>query len=606
MKKRLILVGRWEQIEPLGILHLLGLAQGLGWECEVELIKNFDFTPLYETVQRFKPDLVGFSVWTGWHLQTFEACDYLRNRGIRVTIGGPHATYFTDECARHADWAVKGDGFRAFRMILEAVEGRRNLVSGKIHSGEENKEIVVGLGTLFDTKRMAEGFPFPNRNLVYRKYPHLANSPIKSIMCSEGCPFTCSYCYAPSYNEIYGGFKLNMRPVEDVIREALEIRDNWPLSMIYMQDDIFGYREDWLEKFAARWRKEVNVPFHCQIRLELTRSIRRLELLREAGCTGITLAIEHGSEWMRRFVLDRHMTIEDIEKGMEKLRKLGFRVRTEQIYGVPFSTIDSDLETLKMNYNFPGLSMYWCSILAPYLGTLMGTIASNFRFYPFNNDDLAESFFGRSVMCYNQDGRVPVEGAVLKLVKDKKHNPLRNMRVSGNPDSLEADVLFGTGQDEQRVAKIQYLDLASNDLYRSRMVVLQRLSNFFVRVPSGAELAERFVKQDNWTWQNLGSTTRDHLCRQGLNEKLEGYVISLADQLGLPFDSLPEGVRLNPWYFCYFPAAAPLVARFIQEGIFAEPDTEKMLDSIQTVARHHLFAHELYRLESYIPAIASR
>ena len=189
---------------------------------------------------------------------------------------------------------------------------------------------------------MAEGFPSPGRDLVYETYPYFANSPIKSIMCSVGCPFTCSYCYAPVNNEMYGGFKLSVREIPDIINEALQIKARWPLSMVYFQDDIFGFRIEWLKEFVQEWKTKVGVPWHCQIRLELTEDERRLDLFREGGCTGITLAVESGNDFLRRFVLHRAMSDELITQGIARIKQRGFALRLEQILAVPFSDIATD------------------------------------------------------------------------------------------------------------------------------------------------------------------------------------------------------------------------------------------------------------------------
>src|SRR3989344_1773847 len=224
-RKMLILAARYYSIEPLGILYLAGLASRAGWECRAVLVREFDFEPLYEAMRSLEPDLVGFQIWTGYHIPAFEACDRVRAMGFPVVIGGPHATYFGDECLVHADFVVKGEGFRVFRQILDGLRPR---------------------GLQFDPERLAEGFPLPDRNVVYNAYPELGASPIKSIFCSVGCPFQCTYCYAPVYNEMYGGFRLNVRPVDDIITEAKEILARWPLRMVYFQDDIFGYDMKWL------------------------------------------------------------------------------------------------------------------------------------------------------------------------------------------------------------------------------------------------------------------------------------------------------------------------------------------------------------------------
>lgn len=87
MNKRLIFVGKWHIIEPLGILYLLGIAKRLGWECRVVLIDKNNFQPLYDEVRAFHPEWVCFSLWTGWHLSTFQAADWVRSQGIKVVMG---------------------------------------------------------------------------------------------------------------------------------------------------------------------------------------------------------------------------------------------------------------------------------------------------------------------------------------------------------------------------------------------------------------------------------------------------------------------------------------------------------------------------------------
>ena len=106
MSKRLILVGKHAVIEPLGILYLLGLARSLGWTCEVVLIRGNDFAPLHDLVASFRPDLVGFSVWTGYHRAAFAAADRVRAAGGAVVYGGPPATHLAHDCAAPATPAL--------------------------------------------------------------------------------------------------------------------------------------------------------------------------------------------------------------------------------------------------------------------------------------------------------------------------------------------------------------------------------------------------------------------------------------------------------------------------------------------------------------------
>src|SRR3989344_1130699 len=161
-RQKVILVMKKYVIEPLGVMHLAGIANELNWDVEVFLYENkdgkFDFDPLYEKIKNNKPDLVGFSVWTGAHLQSFAAADYIRKElNVRVVIGGPHATYFTKECKEHADMVAKGEGFRIFAHILGTPLG----------TGIEEQSP----GIFFDTTPKIEHFPLPHRKIVYQHYP---------------------------------------------------------------------------------------------------------------------------------------------------------------------------------------------------------------------------------------------------------------------------------------------------------------------------------------------------------------------------------------------------------------------------------------------------
>lgn len=608
MRKKVLLVARYYIIEPLGLLHLIGLAESIGCDVDVELVPNNDFTGLYRRVEEWKPDFVGFQIWTGWHLQTFAACDRVRLMGPQVIIGGPHVTYFTQECAKHADYVVRGDGFRNFRRILM-------------------DEIAPGVH--FDTEQLAEKFPLPNRGIVYGKYPVLRESPIRSMITSVGCPFTCSYCYAPEWNKMYGGFKHTQRSVDDVIREGLEIRDRWGAEMIYLQDDIFGFdHKVWLAEFARRWKGEVDIPFHCQIRLELTRysaGDNRLDLFVEAGCTGITLAIESGDAFLREHVLHREMSDELILEGCAKIRSRGMTLRTEQILAVPFSNLETDLSTLDLN-NRIGPEMAWTSILAPYGGTEMGDVAKAFGYYKGENDDLHELFFDRSVMRHSKTAKQVIEPVVRAMVEHNKalerakrshKSPLQQLIVR-EVAPLVAEVSVRDERDEfskkhlpgpKPLCTIEFMDDAENDRYADQIVILQRLFMWFSLVPGARDLALAYLTlpKEEWTWKKLGMLVEQHFSSLGLAKNARVWVDNLVSAFGCgSADELPDVVRDNPYYFVFFPSSAEFARHVIESGAVRE-DAEpgRQFDELGGVARRWLFARSLYKVASATPPIAT-
>lgn len=582
MRKRILLAARYYSIEPLGILYLTGLARDAGWDASVVLVREHDFEPLYRAIRSEKPDLVGLQIWTGYHLPAFAACDAVRRMGVPVVIGGPHATYFGGECARHADYVIRGGGFGLLKRLL---------------AGE------LAPGAHFDVTGREDHFPQPDRAVVYDAYPELGESPIKSLFSSVGCPFTCTYCYAPTFNDMHGGFKLTMRPVDEVIREAQEASTRWPTQLFYFQDDIWGYDKRWLAEFARRWPEEVGVPFHAQIRLELTRhqaGDERLDLFAQAGCSGITLAIESGNDFLRDHVLFRHMPGELIEEGCAKIMGRGMTLRTEQILAVPFSDTATDLSTVALNGRI-NPTMMWTSILAPYAGTDMGTIATNFGLYGGNNDDLAESFFDRSVLRHVAGGPRDIEAIVRALGGGPRDRTLLALRAaSHNPG--EADIV--RTKDRSKVGHITYLSGSENERYCRDVVRIQRLANFLAKVPAAETLGRVVVTvpEREWSWQTLGRTVTRHLEAAGCD--LAGWERSLAAQMGYASPGeLPEAVRENPYFFCFFPAGGALATQALESNVFNAP-IDMALDQLGTLARRHLFAYGLYKIEQGPPPIA--
>ncbi len=579
--KRLIIASHYSSIESLGIMCLATVAKVAGWEVKVCLAKGRNFEPVIEEALKFGASLVAFSVWTGYHLQIFSVCSKLKSLGIKVAMGGPHVTYFASECQRYSNWAVKGEGFRIFRRILEGLEPE---------------------GICFDPKHLAEGFPMPDRESVYERYPEFAESPIKSVICSLGCPFSCSYCYNSLYKKIYNGFSLNVRPVDDVVEEVLRLQKRWPLQLVYFQDDIFGFNLSWLSEFAKKWKEKVGVPWHCQIRLELTKDERRLDLFKEAGCTGITVAIESGNEFLRRFVLLRHMSEDLIFEGVRRIKERDLALRTEQILAVPFSDIETDLETLKMNISLKP-EIAWTSILVPYVGTEIGNLASNFGFYNGNNDELSDSFFDRSILRHIAGGPRSIKPIVLKNMLPSENNPLCRMKAVTCGGIFGADVCFA--DSGCYLGKIEYLSRVESEIYRERMAVLQRCFVWFAKIPAGELLAGKITGlfPEDLSWKRVGEETRRHLEKNGCKEKLEGWENNLYEEADYSSETVPRILSDNPFFFCFFPSGGELARTFAGE-FGKEYLSRKVFDTAGSLGRRWLYERSLYKIKSAKPPIA--
>ncbi len=596
-RKRFLMVARYPSIEPLGINHLVEVPGQVGWDCDLVLIKGNDFGPFERKFEEQKPDMVGVHIWAGYHLPMFKAADWVRARGAPVVMGGPYATYSHLDCAPRADWVVRGSGFTLLHKILEG---------------------SLKMGVHFDAKARGELFPIPKREILYNAYPEFGKSLIKSMLAGEGCPYKCTYCHAPESNKMHGGFESNMRSIDDVIAEALIVMKGWPeTKLFYFQDDVFGFDEKvWLPEFARRWKREVGMPFHAQLRLEMTRHAsgdRRLDLLVEAGCTGLTLAIESDSEFLRDHVLFRSMPDALIVDGCRKIMNRGMTLRTEQIGAVPFSDITTDLGTVGLNVRIKP-TMGWQSILSPYPGVPLGLIARNFGMWTGTNDDIRESFLERSVLQHVEGGPSDIERIVKALPPHRSREPLLRMKAV-KTDERTADVFYHPvpgGKDSgpaEKVGSISYLSKEENDTYCESSVRLQRFFNWLSLVPEGQKLGRRLVdlNGNEWHWERIGEETTAHLREHVPEDKLQSRVHALASEMQLASpEHLPEVIKQNPHYFTFFPAGGELAKKVADAETFSPAySTAESINMLGTQARHHLFDYGLYRVKKGADAIAS-
>jgi len=322
---RVLIIGIGSEVEPLGMMYVVGALKNAGHETHLQLIKNQIPFPEVSIEQDY--DFVGFGLLTGFHRHLLRLSQRYREEGIKTIAGGPHATFFPEECLLSADFVVRGEGINPVLQII----------GGKIKPG-----IVIKSEPI----QNADNIPFPDREELY-KNPSNRDNPIKNMICSFGCPNSCAYCYNSLYNRMFPGFAVRQRSVDNVIEEARELL-RYPVRTIFFQDDYFGRKIQWLAEFAEKWPKQIGLAFHPQIRPE-SATEERLSLLKKAGCTGINVGIETYDEVYREKMLLRYGSNTQIFAGFKRIKEWDFKFRVYMMIGLPGRTIEDDLEDVRQN-----------------------------------------------------------------------------------------------------------------------------------------------------------------------------------------------------------------------------------------------------------------
>lgn len=190
-------------IAPPVLEYLAGLTYKLRPDIEVDLIdaniEKFD-------VSKVDADIVGFTVLTPQAPWAYKMAKPLRERGIKVIMGGIHTSVMTDEVLQHADAIVKGEAENVWAEVLEDAEKGR---LKQVYNGGITENL--------------EGLPRPRHGILRTKYR------FGSFFTGRGCPHSCSFC---SVYKFYGR-KLRFRPIPEVVREVAES----PYRMFWNIDD---------------------------------------------------------------------------------------------------------------------------------------------------------------------------------------------------------------------------------------------------------------------------------------------------------------------------------------------------------------------------------
>jgi len=287
------------------------------------------------------------------------------------------------------DFIIRGEGEVSFPELVRKIENKGVLPDFKKQSD------FPGVTSLIEK---LDSIPFPDRDLLY-KYEKNYDNPIKSIMTMRGCPYSCSYCYNVLYKKLYlekGQRLVRFRSARNIIEECKELKD-YPLEMIYFQDDEFTANPNFRELMCL-YKDEVAIPFHAQIRIDRVKD-ENIKLLKEAGCLGVTFAIESGSEKIRKNLLNRHMTNEQILNGVKILRKYNLKFRTENMIGIPTETKNDILQTVKLNIECKP-DVGWSSIFQPYPNLELGNKCIEMGLWKCDVDKFKPSFFDETELKF--------------------------------------------------------------------------------------------------------------------------------------------------------------------------------------------------------------
>lgn len=340
----------------LGILYLMSVGIRAG--------ANINYTDRFDVDS--SADVVCISCMTPQGGQAYRICREIKEKYPKtlVILGGPHATYYLNECRKEPfDIIVTGDGERIFEELL----------SGKVDEGRLSPESTPEQLIFHDdlTEEEMNSYPIPLREKRYiGKYNYnLAGVRATTVMTSRGCPMRCAFCES-------GGTTLRRFSPDHFEREIQSIIGQG-IKGIMIFDDLFAMNLTKIKPYLEilkRYHQTDSLVFRCFGHAKMMTS-ELAGLLYESGCVEIAFGAESASQEILDTV-NKRTTVEQMHAFIETVIKTGMKVKAFFIIGLPGETE----ETFKETYNFikkhrekhPESFDFDCTVFFPYKGTLIG------------------------------------------------------------------------------------------------------------------------------------------------------------------------------------------------------------------------------------------
>jgi radical SAM superfamily enzyme YgiQ (UPF0313 family) len=334
--------------------------QELVWNCYKPFSER-EYELLFEVLDEFKPDLIGFSLTSLTMKAAAEVTARLKQRYRTPVIwGGAGPTIEPEWSIQHADMVCTGEGEELIVGIANRIDAGADY--SDLHDmwiRRDGEVIRNPNGKLLDLESLAIPDFEPKRTLhigddqlrrdvfpiffVGKQYP---------IMTQRGCPFSCSFCIESVYQDMFGKKgSLRRRSVDVVIEELVEAKRTLGIRQVMFYDDVFTVNPRWLREFAPRYKREVGLPFWCYT-YPTTTHAEDLLLLKDAGLRSITMGIQSGSETILKD-FNRPVAQQKAHEAARTIAECGIEAFFDLITKVHFEKDEHCRETFEFLLEFP-------------------------------------------------------------------------------------------------------------------------------------------------------------------------------------------------------------------------------------------------------------
>lgn len=338
---------------PLGLGYLGSVLKKNGHEVTIRDMYLYRYSKVKAEIEKVGADIVGISCSTLGRNQAIKTAKIAKesNPGLKVLMGGPHATFCPEVMFQLApiDAIVMGEGEETVVDLVAALERNSDL--------SEVRGIAFKKGEVIKTSprpliKDLDGLPLPMYdyfNLKNYKSVHFGeerkNLIGTYILTSRGCPFGCQFC---SSSRFWGRVWRARSPMK-VVDELEWLHKEYNVSCIYFIDDIFTLDKGRVIEICKEiLNRKLDLMWMTETRVDCVNK-EMLTWMKKAGCFKVVYGVESGSEEILK-TINKGFTTEQVREAFKVTQEVGLQAQPLLMVGNPGEseqTIDDTIELMK-------------------------------------------------------------------------------------------------------------------------------------------------------------------------------------------------------------------------------------------------------------------
>lgn len=321
---------------------------------------------MIQQIIKEKPDVLAMSVFTDNYQWSLGVVREVRKQHECLTAwGGMHPTACPEEVIQRneVDFLIIGEGEGPLLELLQALE------TGSSPDHIPNLWLKKNGMVIRNKPRpllRPEQFPEVDK-AIYEKFIPMRQYYL--TVTSKGCIARCSFClqnYLAQWEKEQGlGPFLREKPVTAVLDELKRMKARYGIRYVDIKNNVLSGNREWLREFLERYPAEIGLPFRIMGHPLLFQNDLAARL-KKAGCHHIQLGIESFNPAVRKEVLLRQETNEQIVRALESIDAAGINFSADLIVGLPGESEDDLIEALKVLVKYRRLiraSIFWLQYL---------------------------------------------------------------------------------------------------------------------------------------------------------------------------------------------------------------------------------------------------